>query len=96
LHVYNTGDKDVTAPVILRQDMPPLSPIVKLQASDKGVVEVVIDQAGRVEAVTIRQSVHPRYDSQLLSYAQNWRYTPATWNGQPVKYRKMIQINISK
>jgi TonB family protein len=95
-HVYNTGDKDVTPPVILRQDMPPLSPIVKLQASDRGVVEVVIDQAGRVEAVTIRQSVHPRYDSQLLSAAQNWRYAPATWNGQPVKYRKMIQINISK
>jgi TonB family protein len=96
LHIYNTGDKDVTPPVILRQDMPPLSPIVKLQASEKGVVEVVIDQAGRVEAVTIRQSVHPRYDSLLLGAAQNWRYAPATWNGQPVKYRKMIQINITK
>jgi len=96
LRIYSIGDKDVTPPVILRQDMPSLTQIVKLQASDRGVVEIVIDQAGRVEAVTVRQSVHPRYDAQLLSAAQNWRYSPATWNGQPVKYRKMIQINISK
>jgi TonB family protein len=96
LHIFNIGDKDVTPPVILRQDMPSLTQIVKLQASDKGVVEVVIDQAGRVEAVTVRQSVHPRYDVQLLAAAQSWRYSPATLNGQPVKYRKMIQINVSK
>jgi TonB family protein len=96
LHVFNSGDKDVTPPVILRQDMPALTPILKLQARERGVVEVVIDQMGRVEAVTIRQSVHPRYDALLLSAAQNWRYSPATQNGQPVKYRKMIQINISK
>ena len=96
LKVYNIGDHDVTPPVIIRQDMPPLTPILKLQAADHGVVEVIIDQAGRVEAVTVRQSVHPRYDSQLLGVAQNWRYTPAMLNGQPVKYRKMIQINISR
>jgi len=96
LRIFNIGDKDVTPPVILRQDMPSLTQIVKMQASDKGVVEVVIDQAGRVEAVTVRQSVHPRYDAQLLSAAQSWRYSPATLNGQPVKYRKMIQINVSK
>jgi TonB family protein len=96
LRIYSIGDKDVTPPVIVRQDMPPLTQIVKLQANERGVVEVVIDQAGRVEAVTVRQSVHPRYDVQLLAAAQNWRYTPASWNGQPVKYRKMIQINVSK
>jgi len=96
LRIYSIADKDVTPPVILRQDMPSLTQIVKLQASEKGVVEIVIDQAGRVEAVTVRQSVHPRYDALLLSAAQNWRYSPAMWNGQPVKYRKMIQINVSK
>jgi TonB family protein len=96
LRIYNIADKDVTPPVILRQDMPSLTQILKQQASDRGVVEVVIDQLGRVEAVTVRQSVHPRYDAQLLAAAQNWRYSPATWNGQPVKYRKLIQINVSK
>ena len=96
LRVYNIGDRDVTPPVIIRQDMPMLTPIMKQHANDKGIIEVVINEAGRVEAVTIRQSVHPMYDAQLLSTAQNWRYSPATWNGQPVKYRKMIQINVTR
>jgi|SRR5579872_225684 len=96
LRIYSIADHDVTPPVILRQDMPPLSTMIKQQASEKGVVEITINEAGRVEAVNIRQPVHPMYDSQLLSATQNWRYSPATLNGQPVRYRKMIQINVTR
>ena len=96
LHVYGVQDKDVTPPVIIRQDMPRLTPVMTQQATDKGVVEVVVNEQGRVEAVTIRRSVHPMYDSQLLQAARDWKYQPATVNGVPVKYRKMIQINVSR
>jgi TonB family protein len=96
LHVYGMQDKDVTAPVIIRQDMPRLAPPMIQQASDRGVVEIVINEQGKVEAVTIRRSVHPMYDSQLLQAARDWRYQPAMLNGAPVKYRKMIQINVSR
>ena len=96
MHVYTMADKDIVAPVIVRQDLPALTPAMKQQANDRGVIEVVINQQGRVEAATVRQPVHPRYDTQLLSAAQNWRYQPATLNGQPVRYRKMIQINVSR
>lgn len=96
LHVYNVSDKDVTGPVTLRQEMPPLNPALRLQASGKGVIEVVINEQGRVEAATIRQAVHPLYDNQLLSAARDWRYQPAMLNGQPVKFRKMIQINVTR
>jgi TonB family protein len=96
MRIYSIADRDVTPPVIVRQDMPSLSPIIKMQANDRGVIEIVINEAGRVEAATVRQPVHPKYDSQLLSAVQNWRYSPATLNGQPVRYRKMIQINVSR
>jgi len=96
VHVYGMQDKDVSPPVILRQDMPRLTPIMTQQASDRGVIEVVINEQGRVEAATIRRSVHPMYDSQLLQAARDWRYQPAIANGVPVKYRKMIQINVSR
>jgi TonB family protein len=69
---------------------------MKQQANDKGVLEIVINAQGRVEAATVRQPVQPMYDTQMLSAVQNWRYQPATLNGQPVRYRKMIQINISR
>jgi TonB family protein len=85
----------VTAPVALRQDMPRFSIGGGPQSSDKGVVEVIIDELGRVSAVTIRQRVQPRFDAELMAAARDWRYQPATFAGTPVKYRKMIQINVS-
>ena len=94
--IYTLGDKDVTPPVVLRQEMPRLSPTMTSQANDHGVVEVIIDEQGRVAAVSIRRSVHPAYDAQLLSSARDWKYQPATLLGQPVKYRKAIQINVSR
>ena len=94
--VYTMLDKDVTPAVVIRQDMPRLMPNVKQAAKDTGIVEVVIDEQGRVTFVAIRQPVHPVFDADLMTAAREWRYQPATLGGKPVKYRKMIQINISR
>jgi TonB family protein len=94
--IYTMLDKDVVPAAVIRQEMPRLSPSIKQQAKDIGVVEVVIDEQGRVTFVAIRQSVHPIFDADLLSTAREWRYQPATLGGKPVKYRKMIQINVSR
>lgn len=94
--IYTMADATVTTPVIVRQEMPRLSPMVKTQAKDKGVIEIVIDELGRVAYAAIRTSVHPLYDAELLSAARDWKYQPATMAGKPVKYRKMIQINVSR
>jgi TonB family protein len=76
--------------------MPRLTPMMKMQARDRGVIEVVIDELGRVAFAAIRSSVQPLYDAELLSASRDWRYQPATMAGKPVKYRKMIQINVSR
>lgn len=94
--IYTMSDADVTAPAIVRQEMPRLAPSMKTQAKDRGVIEVVIDELGRVAYAAIRASVHPMYDAELLSAARDWRYQPATMAGKPVRYRKMIQININR
>jgi TonB family protein len=94
--IYTMGDKDVTPPVAIHQEMPRLNPIMKLQARERGVVEVVIDEKGRVTFVAVRESVHPMFDSELLAMGREWRYQPATLAGKPVRYRKMIQINVSR
>jgi len=93
--IYTMLDKDVTAPVIVRQEMPGLTPAMKAQAKNRGVIEVVIDELGRVSFAAIRSAVHPMFDSALLTNAREWKYRPATLSGKPVKYRKMIQINVS-
>ena len=94
--IYTMLDTSVTAPGIIRQDMPRLSPAMKTQARDRGVIEVIIDEIGRVAFTAVRSSVHPMYDAELLNAAREWRYQPATMAGRPVKYRKMIQINVNR
>ena len=94
--IYTSDDKDVRAPVPIRQEMPRIPQALGEQARDHGVVEIVINEQGRVSSVTMRQSVHPIYDNLVLNAARDWRYQPATFAGTPVKFRKMIQINISR
>ncbi len=94
--IYSSDDPDVTGPVTVRQDVPKVPMAILMQVRDRGIIEVVIDEAGRVESAAIRLSVHPAYDSLLLATAADWRYRPATANGQAVKFRKRIQITIAR
>jgi len=93
---YTMTDAEVTAPATIRQEMPRLTPAMKMQAKERGVIEIVIDELGRVSFAAIRASVHVMFDAELLSAAREWKYQPATLNGRPVKYRKMIAINVSR
>jgi TonB family protein len=94
--VYTAEDPGVTPAVAIKQDFPRLPSSVASLARDRGVIEVVIDEQGRVVHAQIRTSVHPVYDSLLMLAVRDWRYQPATLAAHPIKYRKMIQIEISK
>ena len=36
------------------------------------------------------------YDPLLMAAARGWKYQPATVNGVPVKFRKLVQIIIER
>ena len=92
--VYTAGDTSVVPPAVINQDVPRLASIMRQQAHPRGVVEVVIDELGRVASMTIRESIQPMFDAELLTKGREWRYQPATLDGKPVKYRKLIQLNV--
>jgi tetratricopeptide (TPR) repeat protein len=94
--IYTADDANVIPPIPIRQVVPRLPGTMTAQARDHGVLEILIDEAGRVIAVTIRQSLQIRYDAVLMNAARDWRYQPATVNGKPVKYRKLIQVNLAR
>ena len=94
--VWSLEDPGVVAPVAVRQDVPRVPINIAPVARDRGLLEIVIDEQGRVMSMTIRMSVHPVYDPLLLSSARDWRYKPATVNGTPVKFRKVIQITVDR
>jgi outer membrane biosynthesis protein TonB len=43
----------------------------------------------------MRASTMPNYDRMAVAAAQSWRYRPATVNGTPVKFRKLIQVALT-
>lgn len=94
--IYQAEDDGVTVAVPVKQEVPRVPNAVTSQARDRGLLELLIDERGRVVSVMLRMSVHPIYDTQLMAAARDWKYLPATFNGHPVKFRKMVQITVNK
>ena len=90
--VYSMLDTNVVPPLTIRQDLPKFPGDVLIPKV--GQIEVVINEAGAVENAAIRTSVSAKYDELALSAAREWRYKPATINGMPVKYRKVISVTV--
>ena len=57
-----------------------------------GTVEVVIDEQGAVIAAKIAASINGFYDAVLLDSARTWRYRPATKDGRPVRFRRLVSL----
>src|SRR5260221_10659543 len=90
--IYTPSDYDVVPPSIMRQELPPFPGLIPL--AKQGQIEVVIDETGAVEGAVMRQRVSPAYDALAIAAAKTWRYRPASVNGVPVKFRKIITITV--
>jgi hypothetical protein len=90
--IYDGSEPGVSPPVTMRQTLPPFGG--DMVARRDGVLELIISEAGEVESAVMRSPVNPRYDSIVIGSAKNWKYSPATLNGTPVKFRKVIKISI--
>jgi len=94
--VYDSEDLGVIPPVIIDQRMPawiPPNPVFAYSMF-RGTLEVIVDEGGAVESRTMSQPAFPSYDRELMNAAQRWKYAPATKDGRPVKYRKVITITL--
>ena len=94
--IYIVDDPGVTPPSVVKQDIPNIPQQLMATARARGLFEVIVDERGRVVSMSIRASIHPSYDSQLLNAAREWRYKPATFNGKPVPFRRLIQVAVKK
>jgi TonB family protein len=95
-HVWTGDEAGVTAPVAIKQDVPRVPISVASHTRDRGLLEIVIDEQGRVVNITLRTSVHPVYDPLLMAAARQWRYQPASVDGNPVRFRKLVQIMVDR
>ena len=80
-------------PVIVRQQMPLWLGMTQfLPRGGRGKVRIIVNEQGGVEEARMVESVHTVYDALLLSAARTWKYEPATLDGKPVRYAKIIEV----
>jgi tetratricopeptide (TPR) repeat protein len=96
--VYSGDDPTVSVPVAISQEMPVWRATGPLRNGTvlTGLMRLVISEAGAVEKVTMLRAVHPMYDGPLLKAAYAWTFRPAMKDGQPVKYAKVIQVQLKE
>jgi hypothetical protein len=90
--VYTGEDRNVIPPSVLNQTLPLFPGNVLVPRV--GVLEVVINELGEIDSAMMIQTVTAAYDRLVLAATRTWRYKPARANGVPVKYRKVVQINV--
>ena len=90
--IYGLGEPGVVPPVVIKQWLPqfPTQVIVPGQ----GVLEVIIDETGAVESAMMRVALNSKYDEMAVEAAKTWQFKPATFHGVPVKFRKILNVNL--
>jgi TonB family protein len=93
---FRAGSVGVVPPVVVSQAVPHVPPalldlVKRLRATE--TLELVIDERGRVDKVTVTQSVNSAYDALIRAAAREWKYKPAMKDGQPVRFVKTVVID---
>jgi hypothetical protein len=91
--IRTSSDAGVVAPIALSQTTPTYPG--KVPFKRVGAIEIVIDESGAVESAVMRTSIDARYDQLLISSARAWKYKPATMDGVPTKFRRLISIAVT-
>jgi TonB family protein len=90
--IFGIGEPNVVAPINIIQRVPPFRG--KVLKEGTGILEVIIDETGAVESARMRVPLHGTYDKLVLDAARSWQYQPATVNGVPVRFRKLVQVSL--
>ena len=87
---------DIIPPVAIAQALPRATDAtVPLGGAQTILLDIVIDETGRVERAEVRRSVNRLYEAQLVAATRGWRYTPATQAGRPVKYARTLEVTLN-
>ena len=93
--IFGPDDGFVVRPVAISNALPAWRPVgLDARQEFRGDLELLIDEKGEVTSAVVRRSVHRLYDAVLVDTARKWKFQPATVNGQPVKYRYVLEVNL--
>jgi periplasmic protein TonB len=86
--------KYMTAPQAIYSPEPSFSDEAR-KAKVQGIVllMIVVGKDGRPYDIHVRQSLGMGLDERAIDAVKNWRFRPATFNGQPVATQIAVEVN---
>jgi hypothetical protein len=89
--IFTAANADVVPPALVRARLPS-SPPPGVSPEDLPEVEVVVSPQGQVESVKLVTPDAGVLPSMMLSAIKNWKFDPATRNGEAVRYRLRMRL----
>jgi len=95
--VYGLADRNVEPPIaVLPQQLGSLP--AGARREDYYTIEVVVNEQGRVDSARVTETPLELGDTIVvtmsLSAVKSWLFLPATKDGKPVRYRKLIPVSL--
>lgn len=92
--IYPAGKNGVTVPEAIYKPDPSFSEEARKKKA-QGVVTifVVVGKDGRAHNLRVGQSAGMGLDEKALEAVRNWRFKPATLNGQPVATQIAVEVD---
>jgi hypothetical protein len=90
--IYTTGAAGVTPPVGVGAQLPRQLPAT-VGSNDLVQIELIVGRDGSVESARLISPRRHVLGGMLLSAAKTWEFHPATREGAPVRFRKMILVS---
>jgi hypothetical protein len=93
---YTIDDIGVVPPTPLYQVVPTAPPAIRERIAGIKrplVLNLTIDETGRVRKTDVVLPVNPVYDQMVVNATSRWRYKPATKDGAPVAYIKALAVS---
>jgi periplasmic protein TonB len=92
--IYPAGQRGVSVPEVIYSPEPSFSEEAR-KAKFQGIVTllVVVGRDGRPYNIRVGRSLGMGLDEQAIEAVRNWRFRPATLNGQPVATQIAVQVD---
>ena len=89
---YDGHDVRPAYPVVFPDPPVSRSDIAEGQSGDV-IVEVSIDKLGNIIEMRLLQGMGPSIDEKVLATLRNWRYKPATRDGEPIAEKHDVHFH---
>lgn len=95
--IYDAGVDGVTSPSCLHCPAPQYKSGGRWRQQRLDVLlKIIVDAEGKVKNVRVQRSPEKSFAEAAVRAVRNWRFRPATFKGEPVAVRLMIEVTFAK